>query len=145
MTEIRTVTTLIAKRDEIEAAITNYERRLEQARADLSHVNACIAIFEADDDPNGTRAYVDTHRLFARGEMMSICKDALASGPKLTKEFALCVMAAKGRDTGDRVLARVMALRLIHALRQQWKRGRLDGDGKAKGSRLWALNYAPMV
>lgn len=35
--EIGTVTTLIAKRDEIEAAITNYERRLEQAGADLSH------------------------------------------------------------------------------------------------------------
>jgi hypothetical protein len=31
MPEIRTVTTLIGKRDEIEAAITNYERRLEQA------------------------------------------------------------------------------------------------------------------
>jgi len=96
MTEIRTVTTLIAKRDEIEAAITNYERGLEQARADLSHVNACIAIFEACDDPSGTRAYVDFHRLFARGEMMRLCKEALASGPKTTKELALIVMAAKG-------------------------------------------------
>lgn len=140
MTEIRTVTTLTAKRVEIEAAIANYEARLAQARADLSHVNACIAIFEAHDDPNGgTRAYVDTHRLFARGEMMRHCKDALASGPKTTKELALIVMAAKGLDTGDKVLARVMALRLVHALRQQWKRGHLNGEGKVKGSRVWAL------
>jgi hypothetical protein len=49
---------LIAKRDEIERSIANYEARLEQARADLSHVNACIAIFESFDEPSGTRAYV---------------------------------------------------------------------------------------
>jgi hypothetical protein len=100
--EIRTVKTLVAKRDEIEAAITNYERRLEQARADLSHVNACIAIFEACDEPNGTRADVDLHRLFARGEMMRLCNEALASGPKTTKELALIAMTAKGLDTGDK-------------------------------------------
>jgi hypothetical protein len=119
MAEIRTVTTLIAKRDEIEAAITNYERRLEQVRADLSHVNACIALFEACHAPGGTRAYVDLHRIFARGEMMRLCKDALATGPKTTKELSLIVMAAKGLDTGDKVLARAMATRMIHALRQQ--------------------------
>ena len=74
--------------------------------ADLSDVNACIAIFEACDEPSRTRAYVDLHRLFARGEMMCLCKDALASGPKMTKELALIVIAAKGLDTGDKVLAR---------------------------------------
>ena len=50
MTEIRTVTTLLAKRDEIERSIVNYEARLEQARADLSHLNAVISIFEAAGD-----------------------------------------------------------------------------------------------
>ena len=40
MAEIRTVTTLIAKRDEIERLIAGYESRLAQAKADLSHVNA---------------------------------------------------------------------------------------------------------
>jgi hypothetical protein len=139
MAEIRTVTTLVTKRDEIERAIAGYESRLAQAKADLSHVNACIAIFEAHDDPTGSRAYVDTHRLFARGEMMRLCKDGLASGPKTTKELALIVMAAKGLDIGDKVLARVMALRLVHALRQQWKRGHLAGEGKVKGARVWAL------
>ena len=42
MAEVRTVTTLIAKRDEIERSIAGYKSRLAQARADLSHVNACI-------------------------------------------------------------------------------------------------------
>jgi hypothetical protein len=140
MAEIRTVTTLIAKRDEIERSIANYEARLEQARADLSHVNACIAIFEACDEPGGTRAYdVDLHRLFTRGEMMRLCKEALASGPKTTKELALIVIASKGFDTGDKVLARAMATRMIHALRQKWRRGHIDGEGKVRGARVWAI------
>jgi len=40
MTEIRTVTTLRRKRDEITAIIKLYERQLKQAHADLAHVNA---------------------------------------------------------------------------------------------------------
>jgi hypothetical protein len=139
MTEIRTVTTLRAKRAEIISSIAQYEKRLAQARADLSHVNACIALFEASGEPSALTPYIDTHRLFARGELMTLCKDALASGPKTTKELALHVMKAKGLDTGDKVLAHAMALRLIHALRQQWRRGLLMGEGKVKGARVWAI------
>jgi hypothetical protein len=84
MAEIRNLTTLIAKRDEIERSIANYEAGLEQARADLSHVNACI---------RATRYWREPWRL---------------------------------------------GLRMIHALRQQWKRGHLDGEEKVKGTRVWA-------
>jgi hypothetical protein len=38
-------------------------------------------------------------------------QEALASGPKTTKELALHVMASKGLDTGDKVLAHAMARR----------------------------------
>ncbi len=49
-------------------------------------------------------------------------------------------MAAKGLDTGDKVLAHAMAQRMIHALRQQWRRGQLIEDGGTlKASRVWAL------
>jgi hypothetical protein len=139
MTEIRTVTTLRSKRAEIISSIAQYEKRLAQARADLSHVNACIALFEVSGEPGALTPYVDTHRLFARGELMASCKGALAMGPKTTKELALHVMAAKGLDTGDKVLAHAMALRLIHALRQQWRRGALTSEAKVKGARIWAL------
>jgi len=80
--------------------------------------------------------YVDTHRLFPRGELMQLCKDALAGGPKTTKELALHVMKAKGLDSGDKVLAHAMASRMIHALRQQWRRGLIQGEGKVKGARV---------
>ena len=118
MTEIRTVTALRSKRAEIISSIAHYEKRIAQARADLSHVNASIALFAVTGEPGTVPPYVDTHRLFARGELMTLCKQCLASGPKTTKELALHVMAAKGLDTGDKVLAHAMATRLIHALRQ---------------------------
>jgi hypothetical protein len=137
MAEIRTVTTLVAKRNEIEAVIAAYEKRLDQARADLSHVNACIAIFEAAGEPSDAAPYVDTHRMFARGEPMALCREALTSGPKTTKELALYVMGAKGLDTGDKVLAHALASRMIHALRQQLRRGMIQGEGKVKGARVW--------
>ena len=94
---------------------------------------------KASGEPGAVEPYVETHRLFARGELMTLCKQALASGPKTTKELALHVMAAKGLDTGDKVLAHAMAMRLIHALRQQWRRGLISGEGKVKGARVWAM------
>ena len=139
MSEIRTVTTLKAKRAEILASIKLYEKRLAQARADLSHVTACIAIFDASGERADASSYIDTHRLFRRGELMSLCREALASGPRSTKELALHVMAAKGMDTGDSVLAHAMAQRLIHALRMQWRTGKLVDGGRVKGARVWGL------
>jgi len=125
MTEIRTVTTLRSKRAEIIAAIANYEKRLAQARADLAHITAAITIFEVSGDVEEIPPYVDIHRCFRRGEAIALCKDALASGPLNT--LALRVMAAKGLDAGDKVLAKAVAGRLIHALRQQCRRGLIDG------------------
>jgi hypothetical protein len=143
MAEIRSVTTLIAKRDEIERSIANYEARLEQARADLSHVNAVISIFEAAGDRDTTTAYTDIHRLFQRGELTNICKAALAEhGPMNTRALVTHILAAKGLDSGDHVLAKSVAERLIHALRMQAKRGKLAIAGKDKGAIVWSATKA---
>lgn len=117
MAEIHTVTTLRSKRAEIIAATSNYEKRLAQARADLAHITAAITIFEASGDVEDIPPYVDIHRRFKRSEAMNLCKEALASGPLNTRQLALKVMAAKGLDTGDKVLPKAVAGRLIHALR----------------------------
>jgi hypothetical protein len=95
MTEIRTVTTLIAKRDEIERSITNYEARLEQARLDLSHVNAVISIFETAGDRDTTTAYTDIHRLFQRGELTAICKAALAKHGPMNTRALVCISSRR--------------------------------------------------
>lgn len=101
MAEIRTVTTLRRKRDEISASVRLYERQLAQARVDLAHVTAAIRIFEALGDLAGMARYVDTHRLFKPGEPVALCKEALASGPMTTRELAQQVMKAKGLDPAD--------------------------------------------
>lgn len=59
MPEIRTVTTLRRKRDEISASIRLYEKTLEQARADLAHITAAIRIFAVTDRPQDVSRYVD--------------------------------------------------------------------------------------
>jgi hypothetical protein len=68
MAEIRTVTTLRRKRDEVRKAVRKYERCLDQARADLTHLIAAIAIFEAKGGDDSLPAYADLHRLFRYGE-----------------------------------------------------------------------------
>ena len=47
------------------------------------------------------------------------------------------MLAAMGLDGGDRVLAKSVAERLIHALRMQAKRGKIAIAGKDKGAIVW--------
>ena len=140
MGEIRTVTTLKAKRDEIINSIRLYESQLAQAQADLAHVTAAIRIFEASGDPMNMARHVDVYRLFKRGEQIILCKQALTNGPMTTRDLAKHVMKAKGLDTGDKVLAKAIAARLIHALRMQAKMGNIRLAGKRHGVSVWALN-----
>jgi hypothetical protein len=139
MGEIRTVTTLKNKRDEIVNSIRLYERQLEQARADLAHVTAAIRIFEASGNTKDMPRYVDTHRLFKRGEAMTLCKEALASGPKTTRDLVQHLMKSKNLDGGDKVLAKGIGSRLIHALRMQAQRGNIASKGKRHGVSVWCL------
>lgn len=141
MAEIRTVTTLEAKRTEIRNAIAEYERLLAQARADLSHVTACIRLFDmSETTPCRIPAYADVHRLFKHRELGGLCAQALAkNGPQDTRELALYAMQAKGLDTGDGPLASAIAFRVVQALRMQEKRGKITGAGKRNGRRVWAL------
>lgn len=144
MGEIRTVTTLRSKKAEIESSIANYETRLNQARADLAHITAAIAIFEATGDRGAMAAYVDIHRIWKRGEMMRLCKGFLErEGPLDTRALAQRVMIAAGLDAGDKVLAKTVAFKIVQAMRQQYLRGTICDAGKRKGVRVWALNAAP--
>ncbi len=77
--------------------------------------------------------------MFKRGEMATICRDALKHGPRNTRELALAVMAAKGLDTGDKVLAKSVSYRLIHVLRLQARGGKIVGIGRHKAARVWRL------
>jgi hypothetical protein len=144
MTESRTAETLKRKRDEIARAITNYENKIAQAKVDLAHINAAIRIFEiGEDDGEGTNRqvapYLDIGRMFKRGEMVAIAKAALANGPLNTRQLSAAMLKAKGLDAADKVLAKAISYRLIHALRIQARSGKIVGAGRDKAARVWRL------
>ena len=60
MADPHILTTLRAKRDQIEAAIKAYDAKAEAARRDLAHINATLALFAVDGPPSEIRAYADT-------------------------------------------------------------------------------------
>ena len=133
------IATLKAKRNDIEASIKLYEQKAEQARRDLAHVNATLAIF-ATNDPADVRAYTDTSRLFRRGELWTLCVASLKEhGPQDTRELSRRVAEAKAMDASDSVLCKALAYRIVQALTLQWKRGKLGSEGIRKGVRVWTL------
>ena len=64
------------------------------------------------------------HRLFKRGELAAISREALRDVPRDTRQLTLAFMAAKGLDTGDHVLAKAVSYRLIHVQRIQARNGK---------------------
>ncbi len=104
MAEICSVTTLETRRTEIRNAITEYERLLAQARADLSHITACIRLFDLEDvTPCRIPAYADVHRLFKHRELGGLCAQSLAkNGPQDTRELALYAKPANLARYRDR-------------------------------------------
>jgi hypothetical protein len=66
MAEIRTVTTLVKKRDEIRATIRMCQKKIAQARSDLAHVTAIMQLFEASGRAQDLARYADSDRLFSR-------------------------------------------------------------------------------
>lgn len=139
MADPQIVNTLRTKRDDIERVIAEYEKKIEAAKRDLAHVNATLAMFEAPEGRTQFPVYMDTLRLFKRGEIVAICKTALKDGPMDTRELALAVIEAKGMDVKDAVLRRSIAFRIVQAMYLQAKRGKVGTLPKRKGVRVWRL------
>lgn len=130
------------KRDDIKSAIAAYEKKIEEAKRDLAAVAATLRLFEIDGEPQQFPAYADIGRLWKRGEMVKVCRQALEQeGPLDTRELAVCVLRAKGLDEGDKVLRQSVTFRIVQALSIAAKRGKIGDGGKRKGVRVWR-NYA---
>lgn|GEM_PF-1004020 len=129
------------KRNEIRDAIANYEAKLREAWADLAAVLSTLRLFEASGEPEDFTPYMDLNRLFRRGETTELCLAALASeGPLDTRQLTQRVMAAKGLDLNDKVLAQAIALRVVQTLRVRAKRRQgVDGSQRRRGVCVWRL------
>lgn len=138
MADPQILTTLRRKRDDIEGVIAAYQRKIEDAKRDLSAVNATLRLFELNGEPREFPAHADLGRLWKRGEIVTVCRQALhKEGPLDTRELALRVIRAKGLDEGDKVIRQTVSFRIVQALSIAAKRGKIGSDGKRKGVRIW--------
>lgn len=140
MAEIRTVTTLRSKEAEIVRAIAGYEKALSQARSDLAHIRAAIAIFDRAGVDFEVTPYTSLRSIFGRSEMITISLAALkARGPQTTRELARACIAAKGLNADDPVLETTTMLKVVQALRRAERAGRIAERGKRRsGCIVWA-------
>lgn len=142
MADPHIISTLQKKRDDLERIIKAYEGKIKAAQHDLMHVNATLRLFELNGAHEVFPVHADVTRLFRRGELVRICKEALAAVPEGldTRELALVIIRAKGLDEADAVLRRAIAYRIVQLLALQCRSGQIGDAGKRKGVRVWNLN-----
>jgi hypothetical protein len=142
MAESQTVVILRNKRDAIATSIKSYESELEKARADFAHVTATLAIFDAGDRPGSQRPYTHICRGFRYSELAARCRAALSDGPLSTPDVAKRVMAEKGMDAANRVLARSVGFSVLQSMRGMARRQMVEKRPRSRGRCVWALSGA---
>jgi hypothetical protein len=146
MANTHLVSALREKRAKVAGCIARLERQLDQHRADLSHIDGVLRLFEPDRDPEAIkpkRSYRRT-RYFARNELSRLILGALreANGKLIaTDEIASQALAAKGYDAADAIMRGAVRKQALTMLRAYRKRGTVEQTGLGRGVR-WKINSA---
>ena len=140
MGEPHVVSALVRKRSELAGEIAAAEKRLVQLRADLSHVDAVLRLFDADAEPEAIRPKLPRRRTrwFADGELPRRVLDvlrAVVDGPLTAEEIASRIAVRKCLEASDtRTLALVQKGVRNYLRRQQ--NGLIErvqgGDGRVR-------------
>ena len=143
MADPHIISALREKRAIVSGLIEKLERKLEQHRADLTHIDGVLRLFQPDRDPDEIkprRTYAKRTRYFARNELARLCMDTLRDTRKLitTDEITAQVIAAKGFETADATLRVAIRDQLLTVLRAARKRGTVEQMGLGRGVR-WKL------
>src|SRR5258707_13946769 len=80
MADPHVISALREKRAIVAGLIEKLERKLEQHRADLTHIDGVLRLFQPDRDPaeiKAKRTYARRTRYFARNELSRLCMDVL--------------------------------------------------------------------
>ena len=106
MTEMMIITSLRTKRDEISGALESLGRQVARHRADLTHLDATIQLFDPDAEaaapaPKGPAR--KRNDWFRPGECRRRIHDVLrdAAAPMTTREIVEAVMAVKTLPASD--------------------------------------------
>ena len=144
MADPHVISALREKRALVAGLIEKLERKLEQHRADLTHIDGVLRLFQPDRDPGDIkpkRTYARRTRYFARNELSRLCMDALrAADGKLitTDEIAGRIIEAKGFDATDAALRKAISEQALTVMRSFRKRGTVEQIGLGRGVR-WKL------
>jgi hypothetical protein len=135
MADPHVISALREKRALVAGLIEKLERRLEQHRADLTHIDGVLRLFQPDRDPGEIkpkRVYNRRTRYFARNELSRLTMDALRAADGMlqtAEEIAGRVIDAKGFDTADAVLRSSIRDQVLTLLRSFRKRDLLEQIG----------------
>jgi hypothetical protein len=148
MADPHVISTLREKRALVAGLIEKLERKLEQHRADLTHIDGVLRLFQPDRDPGDIkpkRTYARRTRYFARNELSRLTMDALraADGALMTTDaIAGQVIEAKGFDAADAALRKAISEQCVTLLRSFRKRGSVEQIGLGRGLR-WRVISEP--
>jgi hypothetical protein len=139
MADLHVISALREKRALIAGLIEKLERKLEQHRADLTHIDGVLRLFQPDRDPGDIkpkRTYARRTRYFARNELSRLCMDALRTAdgaPMTTDAIAGQIIEAKGFDAADAALRKAMGEQALAVLRSFRKQGTVEQVGLGRG------------
>jgi len=142
--DLHVISALREKRAKVAGCIARLERQLDQQRANLTHIDGVLRLFEPDRDPEAIkpkRTYAKRTRYFARNELARLCMGALRDAPGLitTDEIAAQAIAAKGFEAADSTLRAAIRDQLFTVLRAARKCGAVEQIGLGRGLR-WRLS-----
>jgi hypothetical protein len=144
MADPHVISALREKRALVAGLIEKLERKLEQHRADLTHIDGVLRLFQPDRDPGDIkpkRTYARRTRYFARNELSRLCMDALRAAddtPMATDDIAGRIIEAKGFDAADSALRKAIGEQALALMRSFRKRGTVEQIGLGRGVR-WKL------
>jgi hypothetical protein len=148
MADPHVISALREKRALVAGLIEKLERKLEQHRADLTHIDGVLRLFQPDRDPGEIkpkRTYARRTRYFAKGELSRLVLEALRDAygkPLSTDDLAGQIITAKGFDAADSVLRVAVRDQVLTALRAFRKRGTVEQIGLGRGLRWKMANGA---
>jgi hypothetical protein len=141
MADPHVISALREKRALVAGLIEKLERKLEQHRADLTHIDGVLRLFQPDRDPGEIkpkRTYARRTRYFARNELWRVTMDALRAADSAlmtTDDIAGRIIVAKGFDAADAALRKAIGEQPRALLRSFRKRGTVDQVGLGRGVR----------
>ena len=133
----------IEKRRELAGIIDELQRRLDQHRADLTHIDGALRVLATDLDPETIRPkrVYRRNRYFARNELSRLCLGALrnAAGELLSADdIAGRVITAKGFDGGDAILRAAIREQVGSTVKRLNRVGAVTNIGAGRASK-WKL------